>query len=52
MATKKEKRHAVKKLNFNPKESIGIVPITDTLRKKYANISKTNVTHILRSIET
>ena len=52
MATKKEKRHAVKKLYFDPKESIGIVPITDTLRKKYANISKTNVTHILRSIET
>ena len=52
MATKREKRHAVKKLYFDPKESIGIVPITDTLRKKYANISKTNVTHILRSIET
>ena len=43
MATKREKRHAVKKLYFDPKESIGIVPITDTLRKKYANISKTNV---------
>ena len=41
MATKKEKRHAVKKLYFNPKESIGIVPITDKL-----------LTHILRSIET
>ena len=52
LALKPEKRDAVKDLYFNPKEPSTIQPITDELRGLYANISKRNVTHILRSLET
>ena len=52
MAFKQEKRDAVKRLYFDPKEPSTIQPVTDDLRTKFANISKRNVTHILRSLET
>ena len=52
MAWKQEKRDAVKRLYFDPKEPSTIQPVTDDLRGKFANISKRNVTHILRSLET
>ena len=51
-AMKDEKRDAVKALYFNPKEPSTIQPITDELRKHFCNVSKSNVTHILRSLET
>ena len=51
-AWKEDKRAAVKKLYFHPKKPSTIQPITDALREKFCNISKTNVTHILRSLET
>jgi len=47
-----EKRAKVKKLYFDPREPATILPITDKLREKYANVSKKNVTEILRSLET
>ena len=37
---------------FDPREPATIVPITDKLREKYPNVSKKNVTEILRSLET
>ena len=46
-----DKRDAVKKLYFDPKEPSTILPITDKLREDWANISKRNVTNILRSFE-
>ena len=52
VVTAETKRFAVKDLYFNPKEGSTIQPITDRLRDQYANISKSNVTKILRSIET
>lgn len=52
MLFKEEKRSAVKKLYFDPKEGTGIQPITDTLRLKYPNVSRGDVTRILRSLET
>jgi hypothetical protein len=52
MLRSQEKRNAVKRLYFNPKEPTGIQPICDELRKKYANVSKGDVTRILRSLET
>ncbi len=51
-ALQQEKRDEVKSLYFNPKEPSTIQPITDELRGKFCNISKRNVTHILRSLET
>ena len=51
-AMKDEKRDAVKSLYFNPKEPSTIQPITDALRVLFCNVSKTNVTRILRSLET
>jgi len=52
MLRSQEKRNAVKRLYFNPKEPTGIQPICDEIRKKYANVSKGDVTRILRSLET
>jgi len=52
MAFKDEKRQAVKELYFDPKQPATIQPITDALRLEYANISKRNVTNILKSIDT
>ena len=52
MAYKEEKRAAVKKLYFDPKMPSTINPICDSLRTKWANISRSNVQHILRSLET
>ena len=52
VAFKEEKRQAVKELYFDPKEPATIQPITDALRLEYANISKRNVTNILKSIDT
>ena len=52
MATMEQKREAVKRQYFDPKGPSTIDPITDALRGKWANISKTNVTRILRSLET
>ena len=51
-ATSEEKRTAVKKLYFDPSEPSTIQPITNTLRTKFCNISRTNVRNILRSLET
>ena len=52
VATKEEKRTAVKLLYFDPKGPSTILPICDALREKYANISRGNVRNILRSLET
>ena len=51
MAHDQDKRDAVKKLYFDPKEGSTIQPITDKLRLDWANVSKRNVTSILRSFE-
>ena len=51
-ALKNEKRVAVKSLYFDPKEPATIQPITDKLRSKFCNISRTNVRNILRSLES
>jgi hypothetical protein len=48
-AFRNEKRKAVKELYFDPKQPSTIVPITDSLRTKYCNISRRD---ILRSLET
>ena len=47
-----EKRKAIKAMYFDPKKPSTINPITDALREKYCNISRRNVTFILRSLET
>ena len=52
LAFPEEKRHAVKSLYFDPREGSTIQPITDRLRLAWANISKKNVTRILRTLET
>jgi len=52
MATNEEKRMAVKRQYFDPKGFSTILPITEKLRETWANISKANVTLILRTIET
>ena len=52
MLTKDEKRREVKLEYFNPKGFSTIGPITDALQKRFANVSRANVTHILRSLET
>ena len=51
LATEERKRMEVKKLYFHPGEFSTIHPIWDKLRDQWANISKTNVTKILRSFE-
>ena len=51
LAFDEDKRDAVKKLYFDPKMPSTIAPITDVLRKEWANISRGNVTKILRSFE-
>jgi len=51
-ALAQEKRDLVKSLYFNPKKPSTIQPITDELREKYCNISRRNVSNILRSLET
>ena len=52
VATTEEKREAVKRQYFDPKGPSTIAPIVDVLREKFANISKGNVTRILRTLET
>ena len=52
LATKEQKRSAIKDLYFNPEKPSTIQPIVDLLYPQYANISKINVRRILRSIET
>ena len=47
-----EKRQQVKRLYFNPKKASTIQPITDALREKYCNITKRDVSRILKTIET
>jgi hypothetical protein len=51
-ALRDEKRMAVKKLYFDPKQPSTIQPICDVLREQYCNISRRNVRDILRSLET
>ena len=51
-AMQQEKRDAVKALYFNPKEPSTIQPIADELYRKFANISRSNVTGVLKSLET
>ena len=46
------KVESIRALYFNPKEPSTIQPITDNLRPRFANISKGNVTRILRTFET
>jgi hypothetical protein len=50
-AIREKKRHAVKKLFFDPKKPSTIQPITDALRHDYCNISRKNVRGILKSLE-
>ena len=51
-ALKDTKRDAVKNLYFDPREPSTIIPITLHLYKKYANISRRNVTRVLKSLKT
>jgi len=51
-ATKGEKRTRVKACYFDPREPSTIEPITLKLREEYANITKRDVTNILRSLVT
>ena len=51
-ALREEKRQLVKRLYFDPREVSTIVPITLQLYKEYANISRRNVTHVLKSLKT
>lgn len=46
-----QKRNAVKHLYFDPRGASTIQPITDDLRNKFCNITKRDVTRILRSLE-
>ena len=52
MALQAEKRTAVKKLYFDPREPATIRPIAEKLYKVWANINRRNVRHILQSLET
>ena len=47
-----EKQQEVKRLYFNPKKPSTIQPITDELRNKFCNITKRDVTNILKTLET
>ena len=47
-----DKRHAVKRLYFDPREPSTIKPIAAKLYRRWANISKANITRILKSLET
>lgn len=47
-----EKRKEVKRLYFHPKKPSTILPITDELRDSYCNVTKRDVTRILRTLET
>ena len=51
-ALKDEKRAAVKKLYFDPRQPATIRPIASVLYKKWANINRKNVRNILQSLET
>ena len=51
-AFKHDKRRAVKKLYFDPREPATILPIASKLYKKWANINRRNVRVILQSLET
>ena len=52
MVTKEQKRNLIKKEYFHPAKQSTIKGILDDLKVKYANISRANVTQILKSIET
>ena len=47
-----EKRTAVKRLYFDPREPSTILPITEKLRARYCNVSRRDVRTVLRSLET
>ena len=47
-----QKRKAVKLCYFHPKKPSTIQPITDELRSQFCNVTKKDVTQILRSLET
>ena len=51
-ATKDEKRKLVKENYFDPRMPSTIEPITAKLREEWANITKRDVTSVLRSLET
>ena len=51
-AFKPDKRRAVKKLYFDPREPATILPIASKLYTKWANINRRNVRVILQSLET
>ena len=46
------KRQEVKRVYFDPKKGNSIHAITDELQEKFANVSRRNVTRILKSIDT
>ena len=52
MLTTEQKREKVKHEYFNPKGFSTILPITQKLQPDYANVSRTNVKNVLRSLET
>ena len=51
-ALRDEKRRAVKRLYFDPREPSTIMPIAKRLYQKFANVTKGEVTRVLRSLET
>ena len=52
MLLPEQKRDAVKNMYFTPDEPSTIEPIWDKLARTYANVKKSNVQRILRSLET
>ena len=52
MATEETKREQVKLHYYDPKEPSTIQPLTDKLREIFANVTKKDVSRILRSLET
>ena len=52
LATQEDKQRLIKRMYYDPKGPSTIHPITNQLRKEWANISKGNVRKILRTFET
>ena len=49
---KDERRKVIKEAYFNPEKPVSIYAIHDDLRKTYANVTRRNVTTVLRTLET
>ena len=52
LASPEQKRAAVKRLYFDPRQPSTILPIAEKLRTEFCNVSKGDVRRVLRSLET